>query len=368
MMDRRVRSMSASTRAALDGWTGYGRRMSATPAPANTSASPNFAQQIPTAPALDLPSRDDRGLVRLGVRPEANAGAAIARPAARAMFWRSLARSTTTRGVGMEESPRGAAWFSGFDEFHRIRTLGESAEPPRTRTSSGTPPDLVGVAREDASRCLSTPRWRDDDLREDVAEVGRDREVAALVALFGREAGPRAVDLAAADAAAEDEHRVAVAVVGAAVAVLLHRPAELRHREHTMSAMRSPRSVASAAMPCAKSSSRAGELAGRAALVDVRVPAAELGERDLEADVRLDELRDLPQRLAERRSRVVGAVAPACNCAGFAPSSASSSRRTPRGRSDSAARRPPPRTRPRTWTPPCRSSASGADAELAELR
>ena len=51
----------------------------------------------------------------------------------------------------------------------------------------------------------------------------------------------------------------------------------------------------------AKSSSRVGELALRRALVDVRVPAAEVGERHLEADVGLRELRDLLQRLAERR-------------------------------------------------------------------
>ena len=55
----------------------------------------------------------------------------------------------------------------------------------------------------------------------------------------------------------------------------------------TVSAMRSPRSVTSAAMPRAKSSSRVGELTLRRALVDVRVPAADVGERDLEADVRL---------------------------------------------------------------------------------
>ena len=46
------------------------------------------------------------------------------------------------------------------------------------------------------------------------------------------EARPLAVDLAAADAAADDHHRVAVTVIGAAGAVLRHRPPELRHRHH----------------------------------------------------------------------------------------------------------------------------------------
>jgi hypothetical protein len=72
--------------------------------------------------------------------------------------------------------------------------------------------------------------------------------------------------------------------------------------------MRSPRSATSAAIEREKSSRRVAELALRRALVDVGVPAADVGERDLEADVRFRELRDLPQRLAERAARVVGAV------------------------------------------------------------
>ena len=51
-----------------------------------------------------------------------------------------------------------------------------------------------------------------------------------------------------------------------------------------------------------------GELAGRGALVGVMIPVARFGERDLEADVRLHELRDLPQREAEADARILGAV------------------------------------------------------------
>ena len=95
-------------------------------------------------------------------------------------------------------------------------------------------------AREHLPACSDSPgrstgvrrrRGGGDDFAEDVAEVGRDREVAALVALLAREPGPPAVDAAAADAAADHHHRVAVSVVGAAVAVLAHGPAELRHRQ-----------------------------------------------------------------------------------------------------------------------------------------
>ena len=72
--------------------------------------------------------------------------------------------------------------------------------------------------------------------------------------------------------------------------------------------MRSPRSVTSAARPRPKSSSLVGELALRRSLIDVRVPAADVGEGDLEPDVRLRQLRDLSERLPERRARIVGAA------------------------------------------------------------
>ena len=55
-------------------------------------------------------------------------------------------------------------------------------------------------------------------------------------------------------------------------------------------------------MPRLKSSSRAGELTDRRPLIDVRVPAASLGEGNLEPDVRLDQLRDLAKRARRRPS------------------------------------------------------------------
>src|SRR5579872_2775315 len=89
---------------------------------------------------------------------------------------------------------------------------------------------LNRVAREDGPR-IGDAEMPHDDFAEHVAEVGRDREVASFVSMLDGEAGPAAVDLPAAHAAADDHHRVAVAVIGAAVAVLAHRAAELRHRE-----------------------------------------------------------------------------------------------------------------------------------------
>ena len=72
----------------------------------------------------------------------------------------------------------------------------------------------------------------DYDFAEDVAEIRRNGEVAAFVPSIDRKSGPPAVNVTAANAAADDHHRVAVAVIGPAIAVLTHGPAELRHCKH----------------------------------------------------------------------------------------------------------------------------------------
>ena len=61
-------------------------------------------------------------------------------------------------------------------------------------------------------------------------------------------------------------------------------------------------------MPRPKSSSRLRQLSRRRPLVGVGIPAAGFGEGDLEADVRLDQLRDLAQRVAVAGARVLRAV------------------------------------------------------------
>jgi len=84
-----------------------------------------------------------------------------------------------------------------------------------------------------------------------------------------------------------------VTVIGAAVAVFVHRPAELRHRQddgvgHAIAEVRDQRRDRAREVVEA-----GGELPLRRTLVDVGVPAADVGEGDLESDVRLRELRDL---------------------------------------------------------------------------
>ena len=119
-------------------------------------------------------------------------------------------------------------------------------------------------------------------------------------------------------------------------------------------------------MPRAKSSRRVGELAVGGALVDVVIPVAGLRERHLEADVRLDQLRDLPQRFAERRARVLGAVRGRV-LRRVRRSSASSPRRTPRARSGCSTLSAAAAYSDSNDACTMSRRLPGADAELADL-
>src|SRR5688572_9403842 len=88
------------------------------------------------------------------------------------------------------------------------------------------------VPREDAGERV--PREYEvagHDLAEHVAIVAGDREIESLVPLIDAQYWPSPEHLSALDAAANRHHRIAVAVVGAAVAVFRDRPPELRHRQ-----------------------------------------------------------------------------------------------------------------------------------------
>src|SRR5579864_6369984 len=96
-----------------------------------------------------------------------------------------------------------------------------------------------------------------------------------------------------------------MAVVGSAVPVFAGSAAELRHGDDY-------RIVGKVAEIDPEGGERLGEVAQhvgdlplRAAFVDVVVPAADIGERHLYAEIRLDELSELSQAVAEAASRVV---------------------------------------------------------------
>ena len=193
-----------------------------------------------------------------------------------------------------------------------------SVDTPHPITNIYTIPTVAAPVNPGKSASVRVaPRCVAHDLREHRAEVGREREIASFVQLLRREARPLSVHLVPLHVTADHEQRARVTVVRSAVAILLRHAPELRHRHDD-----------DVVHPVAEVGDERGdrlrevveavrELPGRAALIHVRVPAADIGERDLESDVRLDELRDLPQALPERRPRILRSCS-AAYCCGFA--------------------------------------------------
>lgn len=64
-------------------------------------------------------------------------------------------------------------------------------------------------------------------LGEEISKVSGDLKVAPLEELLARDAGPPPMDLAATDWSTKHQHCGGVAVVRPAIAILLHRAAEL---------------------------------------------------------------------------------------------------------------------------------------------
>ena len=89
-----------------------------------------------------------------------------------------------------------------------------------------------------------------------------------------------------------------MAVIGPAVAVFTDGPAEFGHREHDDVAHAIAQIPVERGKRQPQLAESSGELAVARTLVHVRVPAAAVREGDLQPHVRLDELRDLQQRLA----------------------------------------------------------------------
>ena len=152
--------------------------------------------------------------------------------------------------------------------------------------------------------CVFHAEVPDDHFGENISEIGGHSEVSTLELLLRLQSGPSTIDLAPADVPSEQQHGVAVPVIGAAVAVLRDGPAKLRHRQHDDvvhpvtqvggEGRDAPREVVEAG----------GQKPGAAAFVDVVIPVARLGERNLQTDVGLDQLGDLLECLAIRRERL----------------------------------------------------------------
>src|SRR6478752_745925 len=100
----------------------------------------------------------------------------------------------------------------------RERRLDDSIVAPPLKRRSGAeqsrePRSLHFVAGKEGADVADT-EVIDGDLAEDVAEVGGHGQVAPLEPLLRGQPRPLAHDTAAADASADDEHRIPVPMVG----------------------------------------------------------------------------------------------------------------------------------------------------------
>src|SRR5258706_6567559 len=105
--------------------------------------------------------------------------------------------------------------------------------------------------------------------------IGGDGEIAAFEQLRGRKARPVAITAATAHPPAGQPDHVAVAMIGAAVAVLLNGAAELGDDDDDRVVPVATQAAGQRGQPIAERTQPVGELTLVVALLDMRVPAAE---------------------------------------------------------------------------------------------
>src|SRR5262249_20313160 len=98
-----------------------------------------------------------------------------------------------------------------------------------------------------------------------------------------------------------------MAVVGATVTVFAGGASELGHRYYHRIFGEVAEIGPQGGDGLRKLASDVGDLALRAAFVRVMIPSADVGERDLHAEVGFDELRELLETFAEASARIVRA-------------------------------------------------------------
>src|SRR5215831_3263573 len=146
------------------------------------------------------------------------------------------------------------------------------------------------------------------DLGEELTEIRGHGEIAPFVELLAGQTRPPPHHTSALHRAAQDEHGRGMPMVGAPVAVLAHGAAELGHGQHHYVAHALPQITIEGGQALGEFREAEGELSALVALVGVRVPSPHVGEGDLEPNVGLDELGDLPQAVAEPTPRILRAV------------------------------------------------------------
>src|SRR5260221_7170421 len=164
--------------------------------------------------------------------------------------------------------------------------------PGREYDSQRSNDDMVeiGVRRAEAGEDLRQivvwqSQMASNYRHQHVAVIGGHGEIAALEQRVRRKTRPLAINSPAAYAAAQHPDDIAVAVIGAAVAILLHGAAEFgEHDDDRIVPVASER-LGKGGEPVAERAQPFGELTFVVALADMRVPAAEAqkGETDIAA-------------------------------------------------------------------------------------
>src|ERR1035438_1930049 len=144
-----------------------------------------------------------------------------------------------------------------------------------------------------------------DRFAQQAAKVGGEHQIAAFVELGWIEAGPASVNSSAAHRAAEDEHHIGVAVIGTAIAVFARRASELRHGDDQRLLRQRTQINPECSYGLREVAQNVGELAFHGTFIHMVVPATDVGERNLYAEVRLNELCGLAQSVAEGSARVI---------------------------------------------------------------
>ena len=145
-----------------------------------------------------------------------------------------------------------------------------------------------------------------EDCCQHGAKVGGDGEIAPLVELRRSETGPITINPAAIDGAAQYPDDVAVAVIGAPVAVFPKGAAEFRQDDDDGVLPGLTRPAGEGGETLAERAQTIGQLPVVIALVDVGVPTAEPECCNADAGVTADQQRE-PSRLAGEAGRGIGA-------------------------------------------------------------
>ena len=131
------------------------------------------------------------------------------------------------------------------------------------------------------------------DLAEHVSEVRRQRQITSFVKLIALESRPLPVNFSTLHAITQHKHRIRMSVVRAAIAVLTHRPAKFRHRQHNHIIHALAQILVERRDAAAELLQQVRQLPARIALVHMRVPASDVGKRHFQPDAGFNDLRDL---------------------------------------------------------------------------